>query len=171
MGGHILKFHQIFRASLNEPKKLAAFRLLSVGKVFKYVFIFVTLFTAISFIRFSIGDSNFFENSPELLEHSKTIGWLIFPMAFMLQFVISVFYIFIRISIFAYLGALMLRVIKKRGDYLHIWRTVAIAMTVPILLTIGFDFFPIMKNYSLLITSIVHLLYIGAAVKYYPKQR
>jgi len=92
-------------------------------------------------------------------------------MAFMLQFVISVFYIFIRISIFAYLGALMLRVIKRRGEYLHIWRTAAIAMTVPILLTIGFDFFPIMKNYSLLITSIVHLLYIGAAVKYYPKQR
>lgn len=166
-----MKLHQIFRASLNEPKKLAAFRLLSIGKVFTYVFIFVTLFTTISLIRFSIGDITYFDNSPELLEHSKTIGWLIYPMAFLLQLVISIFYIFIRISLFAYIGALMLRVIKRRGDYLHIWRTVAIAMTVPILLTIGFDFFPATKSYSLLVTSIVHLLYIGAAIKYYPKQR
>ena len=165
-----MKFHQIFRAALNEPKKLAAFRLLPVGKVFKYVFIFVGLFTIISFTRFYIDDTVLFENSPDLIEHVETIGWLINPMALMLQFVISTFYIFVRISIFAYIGSLLLSAKKRRGDYLQIWRTSAIAMTVPTLLTIGFDFFPAIGNYGLLLSSIVHFLYIFAATKYYPKQ-
>ncbi len=165
-----MKFHQIFRASLYEPKKLAAFRLLPIGKVFKYVFIFVAVFTIISFTRFLLDDTVLFENSPDLIEHGETIGWLINPMAFMLQFVISTFYIFVRISIFAYIGSLLLTARKKRGNFLQIWRTSAIAMTVPILLTIGFDFFPIVEIYGLVLSSIVHFIYIFAATKYYPKQ-
>ena len=165
-----MKFHQIFRAALNEPKKLAAFRLLPIGKVFKYVFIFVALFTLISFTRFYVDDTVLFENSPDLIEHGKTIGWLINPMAFMLQFVISTFYIFVRISIFAYIGSLLLSARKRRADYLQIWRTSAIAMTVPVLLTIGFDFSPAIGSYGLFLSSIVHFIYIFAATKYYPTQ-
>ena len=165
-----MKFHQIFRAALHEPKKLAAFRLLPIGKVFKYVFFFVAVFTIISFTRFYFDDTVLFENSPDLIEHGETIGWLINPMAFMLQFVISTFYIFVRISIFAYIGALLLSARKRRGNYLQIWRTSAIAMTVPLLLTIGFDFFPIIKVYGLVLSSILHFFYIFAATKYYPKQ-
>lgn len=165
-----MKFHQIFRASLHEPKKLAAFRLLPIGRVFAYVFIFVTLFTLISFFRFIVGDAILFEQSPELLEHGEAIGSLIYPMAFLLQLIISTFYIFVRISIFAYAGALLLKMMKRRGNYLQIWRTSAVAMTIPILLTIGFDFFPAMENYSLPISSIVHLAYIATATKFYPKQ-
>lgn len=165
-----MKFHQIFRASLNEPKKLAAFRLLPIGKVFTYVFIFVSLFTVVSFTRFYIDDTVLFENSPDLIEHGETIGLLIYPMAFILQLVISTFYIFIRISIFAYIGSLLLSARKRRGNFLQIWRTSAIAMTIPILLTIGFDFFPSLNGYSLALSSVVHLIYIVLAIKYYPKQ-
>lgn len=171
-----MKFHQIFLASLFSPKKLAAFRLLSVGKVFAYVFIFVTLFTLISFSRYIFGDATLFEETSELMEHAEKIGALIYPMAFLLQLVISTFYIFIRISIFAYIGSLLLTVMKRRGNYLQIWRTSAIAMTIPFILTVALDFFPALKNfasfsfYSLLISSIVHLVYIIAATRYYPKQ-
>lgn len=165
-----MKFHQIFRASLNQPKKLAAFRLLSVGKVFMYVFLFVTLFTLISFSRYIFGDATLFEDTAELQEQAEKIGALIYPMAFLLQLVISTFYIFIRISIFAYFGMLLLKMMKRRGDYLQIWRTSAIAMTVPFIMTVGFDFFPEFQNSGLYLSSIVHLLYILAAAKYYPKQ-
>ena len=57
-----MKFHQLFNAAIYEPKKLAAFRLLPIGKVFKYVFIFISLFTLISFIRFIAGDAALFES-------------------------------------------------------------------------------------------------------------
>ncbi len=165
-----MKFHQIFLASLAEPKKLAAFRLLPIGKVFMYVFLFVTVFTMISFSRFFTGDAVLFEHSPDLAAHSDKIGPLIYPIAFFLQLVISIFYIFARISIFAYLGSLILTILKRRGNYLQIWRTSAIAMTVPIIVTLGFDFLPQLSAYSLVMTSVIHLIYIAAATKFYPKQ-
>jgi len=165
-----VKFHQIFRASLYEPKKLAAFRLLGIGKVFTYVFIFISIFTIISFMSFLTDDTALFENSPDLLEHAETIGWLIYPIAFVLQFVIMTFYFFIRVSIFAYIGTLILSWTKRRGELLQIWRTSAIAMTVPVLISIAFSFFPETKNYGLITSSVIHLLYISAAIKYYPKK-
>ncbi|KAA0966070.1 DUF1189 domain-containing protein [Sporosarcina sp. ANT_H38] len=164
-----MKFHQLFKAAIHEPKKLAAFRLLPIGKVFRYVFIFVALFTLLSFIRYIAGDAVLFEASPELIEHGETIGGLIYPIAFLLQLVISTSYIFIRISIFGYVGILLLKLMKRRGEYRHMWRTSAIAITIPIVLTIGFDFLPAMKNLSTVITSGVHLAYITVAAKYYPK--
>lgn len=165
-----MQYHKIFKASLYEFKKMAAFRLLPIGKVFSYVFFFVFLFTIISFGRFLLGDDVLFDASSDLQEHSENIGGLIYPMAFILQLVISTFYIFIRVSLFAYIGVLIMKIWKKRGQYLHIWRTSAIAMTVPILITIGFDFFPDMKTIGLIISSIFHFIYIVLTIKYYPKQ-
>lgn len=166
-----MKFYQLFIASLYEPKKLAAFRLLPIGKVFKYVFMFIFLLTIISFGRFYLNDELSVEQNPDLIEHGKKIGLLIYPMALLLQLVISTFYVFIRITIFAYIGSLFLNLRKKRSNYLQIWRTSAFAMTVPLLVTIGFDFFPKLAENGFLLTSIIHLIYILAAIKYYPKQR
>ncbi|CAM3121747.1 DUF1189 domain-containing protein [Filibacter tadaridae] len=165
-----MKFHQIFKAAIHEPKKLAAFRLLPIGKVFRYVFIFVTLLTLISFSRYLIGDTAFFESSPELKKHGEKIGWLIYPIAFVLQIVISTFYVFIRISVFAYIGLLLVKLMKRRGQYQHMFKTSAIAMTVPILLTILLDFNPLLGIINLLISSVIHFMYIGAAARYYPKK-
>ena len=167
----LLKFHQLFKAAIYEPKKLAAFRLLPIGKVFRYVFLFVALFTLISFIRFIASDAVLFESSPELMEHGEKIGWIIYPLAFLLQLVISTFYIFVRIIVFAYAGQLLLKVMKRRGEYRHMWRTSAIAVTVPILLTIIWDFFPFWDQYSTLLTSLAHFAYIATAAKYYPKMQ
>ncbi|WP_342505199.1 DUF1189 family protein [Sporosarcina sp. FSL K6-2383] len=164
-----MKFHQIFKAAMHEPKKLAAFRLLKIGKVFQYVFLFITLFTVISFIRYVAGDAVLFESSPELLEQGELVGGLIYPIAFTLQLVISTLYIFLRISVFAYVGIVLLRLMKRRGEYRFMWNTAAIAVTVPILATIALDFFPVMSDYSMIITSLVHVGYIAAAAKYYPK--
>jgi hypothetical protein len=166
-----MKFHQLFIASIHEPKKLAAFRLLPIGRVFKYVFMFIFLFTVISFGRFYLNDELLLEQNHELIEHGQKIGWLIYPMALLLQLVISTFYVFIRITIFAYIGSLFLKLRRKRGNYLQIWRTSAIAMTIPMLFTIGFDFFPAIAANGFLLTSIVHLLYILTAIKYYPNQQ
>lgn len=164
-----MKFYQLVKAAIHEPKKLAAFRILPIGKVFRYVFIFVALFTMLSFIRYIAADAVLFEASPELVEHGELIGGLIYPIAFLLQLVISTSYIFIRISILGYVGTLLLKLMKRRGEYRHMWRTSAIAITIPILLTIGLDFFPAMKGVSTGITSLVHFTYIAAAAKYYPK--
>ena len=81
---------------------------------------------------------------------------------FYLQLVISTFYIFVRIIVFAYAGQLLLKAMKRRGEYRHMWRTSAIAVTVPFLLTIILDFFPFWDHFSTLLTSLVHFAYIAS---------
>ncbi|PIC66964.1 4-hydroxy-3-methylbut-2-en-1-yl diphosphate synthase [Sporosarcina sp. P21c] len=165
-----MKFHQLFKASLHEPKKLAAFRMLSIGKVIQYIFVFIFLYTCVSFFQFVIGDHTLFQSSPELAEIGETIGFLIYPIAFVLQLVIITSYLFIRISIFAIIGVLLLKLLRRRGEFRFMWRTAAIAATLPILLTMVFEFVPAMQSSSLWIASLVHLLYVWRAAVYYPKQ-
>lgn len=166
-----MKFHQLFTAALKEPKKLAAFRLLPIGKVIQYVFLFIGIYTVISFTRFIFGDVSLFDASPELLEYSRTIGWLLYPIAFVLQFVITTFYIFVRISLFGLAGLLIAMLMQRKAEYRHIWRTAAISVTVPLLITLLLDSFPAWQLNELYLASVVHLLYITLAVKYYPKVR
>lgn len=164
-----MKFHHIILAAFHEPKKLAAFRLLPIGRVIRHAFLFILLMALLSFIRFSFGDAELFEASPELTEYSKTIGGLIYPMAFIFQFVISTFYVFVRISIFAAIGLWIGKLMKRRVEYRLIWRTTAIAITVPLLLTIFLDFFHFRETFSIIISSLLHIGYLIFALKYYPK--
>ncbi|WP_339250571.1 DUF1189 family protein [Sporosarcina sp. FSL W8-0480] len=163
-----MKFHQLILAGFHEPKKLAAFRLLPIGRVIRFVFFFILLMTLISFFRFVFGDVALFEASPELEEYSKTIGGLLYPMAFIFQFVIATFYVFVRISIFAGIGMLIGKIRKKRVEYRFLWRTTAIAATVPLFLTIVLDFFPSAETISLALSSFIHICYIFVSLKYYP---
>lgn len=166
-----MKFHQVFLASLHEPKKLAAFRLLPIGRVIKYAFFFILIMTVISFSRFLFGDTELFAASPELAEYSETMGGLIYPMALVFQFVIATFYVFVRISLFAAIGILIGKIFKRRVEYRFLWRTAAISITVPLLITIIFDFFPATETFSTWATSVIHIAYIAFALKYYPKVR
>ncbi len=164
-----MKFHQLFIAAILEPKKLAAFRLLPIGKVIRYVFYFILFMTLLSISRYSLDDYSIFDASMELQEYIETIGWLIYPVAFILQLIISTFYIFFRITFFATLGFYLLKVNKRRGEYRHIWRTSAFAITVPLIVSICLDLFSLFPNQIIWITSTIHLLYIVFALYYYPK--
>jgi len=125
--------------------------------------------TLISFTRFTIGDTELFEASPELTEYSKKIDGLIYPMAFIFQFVIATFFVFVRISLFAAIGLWIGELMKRRVEYRYIWRTTAIAITVPLFLTIILDFFQAWETFGILFSSLIHICYITLALKYYPK--
>lgn len=164
-----MKIHQLFKASFYEPKKLAAFRILPIGKVFQYIFVFVFLSTAVSFIRFLMGDIELFGASDELIEYAETVGALIYPMAFALQLVISIFYLLIRVSFFGLIGFGLLKLLNKKGEYRHMWRTSAISITVPLLVSLLFDLLSVPNSVNFPITAAIHVFYLIRAAKYYPK--
>lgn len=164
-----MTFRHLFIASVSAPKKLAAFRLLPIGRVIRYIFYFIITMTLISFIRYLIGDAGLFEASPELETYSQTIGSLLYPIAIVFQFVIATFYVFVRISLFAAFGMLLGMLFRRRVEYRFIWRTTAVAITLPLLLTMILDFFPMTETFSAWLTSIIHISYIAFALKYYPK--
>ncbi|MBD7906830.1 DUF1189 family protein [Sporosarcina gallistercoris] len=165
-----MKYSQLFLASIHEPKKLAAFRLLPIGKVFQYVFLFVIFSTLVSFIRFLVGDIDLFGSSQELIEYAETVGGLLYPMAFILQLVISTFYLFIRVSFFGLIGLGILKLFKRRGEYRHMWRTSAISITVPILVSLILDIVHVGNSFNFPITAALHIVYLLLAANYYPKQ-
>ncbi|WP_432358590.1 DUF1189 family protein [Sporosarcina sp. UB5] len=164
-----MKLHQLFSASVRDPKKLAAFRLLPIGRVIRYAFLFILIMTLISFTRFLIGDTDLFETSLEITEYGEAIGALIYPMAFIFQFIIATFYVFVRISIFATIGIWIGKLMRRRVEYRFIWRTTAIAITIPLLLTIFLDFFQVLETSGIILSSLIHIGYLIIALKYYPK--
>lgn len=159
---------QLLKASLMEPKKQAAVRILPIGKIMRFVFLFILLLTIAAFIEFINGLDSVSGDLEGLLVYIEEIEWLLYPLAFILLFVSTTLYHFIKISLFAWIGMAILKWMKRRGEYRQLWRTAALAVTFPTILsfTIGF----IAENQWLpLVISLLAIVYLFLAIKYYPK--
>lgn len=166
-----MSLFQLFKSSLISPKKMAAFRLIPIGKVMQYIFIYICIMSIISFVYFINGISDQQQSMEGLLEYFSQIQWLLYPFSFLFLFVLNTLFIFVRISIFAYIGSIILLIRKKKGEFRHIWRTALFASTIPMLLSIIFSILDVSNNYIQLVNYIVSLLILVLATKYYPVKR
>ncbi|KQL34227.1 DUF1189 family protein [Psychrobacillus sp. FJAT-21963] len=162
---------QLFKASLHSPKKIAAFRLIPIGKVMQYIFIYILIITSISFVQFMNGISVQQANMEGLLEYFQEIQWLLYPFSFIFLFVLNTLLIFVRISIFAYVGVIILSLLKRKGEYRHLWRSTLFASTIPMLISVVVAFFNISTGYIQFCIYFVTLVYLFLACKYYPIKR
>jgi hypothetical protein len=161
---------QLFVYSLKSPKKIAAFRLIPIGKVMTFVFIFIFILTILSFINFTTGFNNEQSVNQGLFEYVNDMKWILLPFAFIIQFIMSTLLIFIRISLMAFIGMVVLKSLKRRGDYRHVWRTTAFAYTVPTILSILLMFLPISDIIITVSTSLICFVYLFLALRYYPQK-
>ena len=146
----MVKHSQLFIDSLIHPKKLAAYRLLTIGKTIQYVFLLITVVAIYSFVQFLSGVSETSFNTQGLTEYVEDIQWLLYPFAFVSSILTSTIVIFIKISIYAFAGVILLKIMHRRGEYRHMWRTAALAITWSTLLTVLFS----IGGLSSLITTI-----------------
>jgi hypothetical protein len=160
---------QLIKASLMEPKKQAAVRIMTIGKVLRFVFALILLMTVVSFIEFSSGLGNSSSDMEGLLDFVEDIQWLLYPFAFVFLFVSTTLYHFVKISLFALLGLAFVQLKKRKGEYRHLWRTTALAVTVPTLLSFAFSFFGV-SFWVTLALSLLTIIYLHLATNYYPKQ-
>lgn len=160
---------QLFLDSLFQPKKLAAYRILSIGKVIQYVFILITIVTFFSFIQFMTGVSETAIQMKGLQQYVKDIQWLLYPFALFLLFFTSTVLLFVRISIYAAIGTVLLKLLKRRGEYRHMWRTSAFAITWSTLLSILFSFFSLSSGLATTINAIITIILLILASLNYPK--
>ena len=163
-----MNLFQLFKASLMEPKKQAAVRIMTIGRILRFVFVVITVMTIISFIGLASGLGDTASNVEGLLEFVEEIEWLLYPFAFIFLFVSTTIYHFVKISLFAFLGLAFLSIRKKRGEYRHLWRTAALAVTVPTFISFGLSFLDAGFWISGL-TSLLTIFYLYLAVGYYPK--
>ncbi len=162
---------QFFIASLFTPKKLANTRMLSIGKVIQYAFLLITVLTIFSFLQFLFDlDSDTF-NAAGLEEYVADIKWIIYPIGLLFIFILTAVLTFARISIYAAVGLLFVRMVGRRGEYRQIWRTATYAITWAILLSIIAELFHLPGTLWTMIGIIITVLFLWIAIQYYPKQR
>jgi len=168
-----MKHSQLFIDSLIHPKKLAAYRLLPIGKVIQYTFLLITIVTVFSFGRFTAGMSvSTFDMTSinGLTEYIEGIKWLLYPVTFIMLFVFTTMLIFGQIALYALAGLFILKVMKRRGEYRHIWRTTTFAMTWAILISMLSDYLPINSTIISIFSLLLTVTLLTIAFTKYPKQ-
>ncbi|MDN7240462.1 DUF1189 family protein [Planococcus sp. N028] len=163
-----MNLFQLFKASLLEPKKQAAVRILTIGKILRYVFAFVLFMTIISFIQLATGLDDVTNGVEGLLQYIEEIEWLLYPFALIFLFVTTTIYHFVKISLFAFVALALLNVKKRRGEYRHVWRTSALSVTFPTLISFAASFFT-SNLWITAATSLLTIVYLYLAIGYYPK--
>ncbi|MBK3493277.1 DUF1189 family protein [Viridibacillus sp. YIM B01967] len=166
-----MKHYQLLVDSILHPKKLAAYRLLPIGKVIQYVFLLITFITVISFSKFLTGMGSGGESMQleGLSEYLDDIKWLLYPFAFVFLFIITSFLTFLRISIYGFVGVILLKMMGHRGEYRHIWRTTALAITLATILSNSLSFTSLNGSIVTVISIAITIAYIAVAVTKYPK--
>lgn len=166
----MVKHWNLFIDSLMHPKKLAAYRILSIGKIIQYVFLLITILTIFSFLNFVTGISDDRYNLEGITSFVKDIQFLLYPFAFLLQYIMNTIMLFIFISLLAYFGLFVLNISNRRGEYRQIWRTASLAITWAIILTILCSYISIPKVLEWIIVSIIPIVYMIIASLKYPKK-
>lgn len=165
-----MKHSQLFIDSLIHPKKLAAYRLLPIGQVIQYTFLLISLVTVFSFGQFTAGVNVDTFGMSGLTEYIEDIQWLLYPATLLLLFVFTTMLIFAQIALYALAGTFFLKVMKRRGEYRHVWRTTTFAITWTTIFSVISPYLPIhdtiLSIFSLLLTLVLLII----AFTKYPKQ-
>lgn len=164
----VVTLYQLFKASFMEPKKRAAVRILPIGRIMRFVFLFITLLTVASFVEFTLGISSSSSELVGLLQFIDDIEWLLYPFVLVSLFVSTTLYLFVKISAFAAIGLWFLKLLKRRGEYRHMWRTAALAVTLPTLVAYVLSFW-FASLWITLLTSLWTLYLLYNAARFYPK--
>ena len=163
-----IKHSQLYIDSLLHPKKLAAYRILSIGKVIQYTFFLILLLSVFSFGQFMAGDpSTFFSN--ELADFAKDLEFLIYIIGAVFLFSMNTAVIFAKVSIYAYVGTLFAKAMKRRAEYRQLWRTTAFAITWEVVLSMILPLLSIRSSISIILMSAITLSIVFVALTKYPK--
>lgn len=163
-----MNLFQLMKASLMEPKKQAAVRIMGIGKIMQFVFMVIALMTIVSFAGLAAGLGETASGVEGLLQFVEEIEWLLYPFALIFLFVSTTLYHFVKISLFALAGLALVRLKNKKGEYRHLWRTTALAVTIPTLISFAASFF-VSGLWVSAASSGLTLLYLHLATNYYPK--
>ena len=160
---------QLFIHSLTKPKMLAAYRILTVGKIIQYTFILILISTAFSlgqFMRDGISGITGYEG---LESYAQSLEWLIYILSIAISFIINTLILYAKISLYAFVIFLFAKSMNKKAEYRHLWRTAALAITWEVLITIIFPLFISNSTITTIISIIVTMTILFIALSKYPK--
>ena len=160
---------QLFIHSLMNPKMLAAYRILPVGKIIQYTFLLILLMTAFSLGQFVNEGITSINNYEEIEQYAENLQWLIYIISAIFSFTMNTLILYAKISLYALVVFLFAKPFYKRAEYRHLWRTAALAITWEVLLTIVLKFFIQNSIVTMIICMLITMSYLFIALSRYPK--
>lgn len=157
-------FIEALLASLKLPSKNAMFKLNRIGMDIVVIYLFILLFIV---------------SIPALIDQLSITEGLTGRLPFILKFIyFFMFYylplaiaVFIFISILAYIGILLSKLMRRKLRYQIIWKLLGFTATLPFLIyTILAAIYPISNSYLFFII-IYSLIMLIMMIKQYPKRR
>ena len=165
----VISHTQLFLHSLIKPKMLAAYRILSVGKIIQYTFLLVLLMTVFSlgqFINEGITSINGYE---EIEQYAENLQWLIYIISAILSFTMNTLILYAKISVYALVAFLFAKPFRKRAEYRHLWRTAALAITWEVIITIIMAMFIPNSTITKIVCIVITMTWMFIALSKYPK--
>ncbi|MEG0470918.1 MAG: DUF1189 family protein [Solibacillus sp.] len=162
---------QLLIDSLTDPKKLGAYRILSIGKVMQYAFLLIALLTAFSFGQFITTGADAVFSYGDIQQYAAEVRWLIYPIAIVFLFVMSTAIFFMKVSLYALAGQFFVKPMKRRGEYRQVWRTAVFASTWATLLSMFGSLLPISSTIITLISIFITMAFIIFALTKYPLEK
>ncbi|MEK4426265.1 DUF1189 family protein [Solibacillus sp. FSL K6-1523] len=162
---------QLLIDSLTNPKKLGAYRILSIGKVMQFAFLLITLLTAFSFGQFVNTGADAVFSYADIEQYVADIQWIVYPIAVVFLFVMSTAIYFMKVSLYALAGQFLVKPMKRRGEYRQVWRTAVFASTWATLLSMFGSLLPISSTVLTLISIFITMAFIIFALTKYPLEK
>ncbi|WP_046178789.1 DUF1189 family protein [Domibacillus tundrae] len=136
-----MPLYKQFIKSLYSPKHIAAFRLQGIGKTIQYLFALALVMSLPAFIAASFYMTAGNESAKKTVEEVLPLlmmdqnTFIFIPVALFFYYILLSFMLFLKASIFAGVGLVVVSRLKKRGDYRHLFRMAAYALSLSALLT------------------------------------
>ena len=160
---------QLFLHSLIKPKMLAAYRILSVGKIIHYTFLLVLLMTAFSLGQFMNEGITSINDYQEIEQYAENLQWLIYIIFAIFSFTMNTLILYAKISLYALVAFLFAKPFHKKAEYRHLWRTAALAITWEVIITIVFKLFITNSIITIIVCIVITMTWMFIALNKYPK--
>ncbi|MFC3041062.1 DUF1189 family protein [Virgibacillus xinjiangensis] len=157
-------FLQAFINSIKLPNKKAIFQLNRIGMDITVVYMFLFLFLA---------------SLPSLVDQITSTGGLGDEMNLVLKFIyFFIFYylplviiFFMLLSVMAYLGTLIAKMLGRKLRFSILWKMSAYTTTLPLLLYTALAFFVPIHDLYLVLAALFTIGLLGRVITVYPKRR
>ncbi len=160
---------QLFLHSLIKPKMLAAYRIISIGKIIQYTFLLVLLITAFSLRQFVNEGISSINSYDEIGLYAEKLQGLIYIISPILSFTMNTLILYAKISLYALVVFLFAKPLHKRAEYRHLWRTAALAITWEVIITTVFSIFMFNSAVITVVCVIITMTWMFIALSKYPK--
>ncbi|WP_046173845.1 DUF1189 family protein [Domibacillus indicus] len=167
-----------FSKSLYSPKHIAAFRFQSIGKIIAYLFFLAVLMGIPAFWAAAVYLTGETSSAAEAMKESLPFltavqnqeenKGIFLAAGLFFYYVLLSFTLFLKATVFAGIGVLFVSLLKKRGEYRHLFRMAAYSLTLPLLITTAAELGGLTYSFDYLLDWLLTAIMLLFSIRFLP---